>query len=40
MTDVWASGQTGREVTSFPIIFPVDFEPFTKGTGSTRQSPR
>jgi isoquinoline 1-oxidoreductase beta subunit len=31
---------TGREVTSFPIIFPVDFEPFPKGTGSTRQSPR
>ena len=31
---------TGREVTSFPIIFPVDFTPFPKGTGSTRQSPR
>lgn len=31
---------TGRQVTGFPIIFPVDFEPFPKGTGSTRQSPR
>ena len=31
---------TGRTVDRFPIIFPVDFEPFPKGTGSTRQSPR
>jgi isoquinoline 1-oxidoreductase subunit beta len=31
---------TGREVTGFPIIFPIDFVPFPKGTGSTRQNPR
>jgi isoquinoline 1-oxidoreductase beta subunit len=31
---------TGTTVTNFPIIFPVDFEPFTKGTGSTRVNPR
>ena len=31
---------TGRPVTSFPIIFPVDFVPFPKGTGSTRVNPR
>lgn len=28
---------TGRAVTSLPIHFPVDFTPFPKGTGSTRQ---
>lgn len=27
---------TGTKPRSFPIIFPVDFEPFTTGTGSTR----
>ena len=27
---------TGRTVRSFPIVFPVDFTPFPKGTGSTR----
>jgi isoquinoline 1-oxidoreductase beta subunit len=31
---------TGEAVTSFPIIFPVDFVPFPKGTGSTRVNPR
>ncbi len=31
---------TGRKVTSLPIIFPVDFTPFPKGTGSTRVQPR
>ncbi len=29
---------TGKAVTSFPIIFPIDFTPFTKGTGSTRMT--
>ncbi len=29
---------TRTEVRSFPIIFPVDFTPFPKGTGSTRPS--
>jgi isoquinoline 1-oxidoreductase beta subunit len=29
---------TKTQVSSFPIIFPIDFTPFTKGTGSTRQS--
>ena len=27
---------TGTRPRTFPIIFPVDFEPFTTGTGSTR----
>ena len=27
---------TGTQPRSFPIIFPVDFEPFSTGTGSTR----
>lgn len=31
---------TGTTVTSLPIIFPVDFVPFPKGTGSTRVQPR
>jgi isoquinoline 1-oxidoreductase beta subunit len=31
---------TGTKVRSFPLIFPVDFRPFTKGTGSTRVQPR
>jgi isoquinoline 1-oxidoreductase beta subunit len=31
---------TGTKVRSFPLIFPVDFTPFTKGTGSTRVQPR
>ena len=31
---------TGTKPRSFPIIFPVDFVPFTKGTGSTRVQPR
>jgi isoquinoline 1-oxidoreductase beta subunit len=31
---------TGTKPRSFPIIFPVDFEPFTTGTGSTRVNPR
>jgi isoquinoline 1-oxidoreductase beta subunit len=31
---------TGTKVRSFPLIFPVDFVPFTKGTGSTRVQPR
>ena len=31
---------TGKKVRSFPIIFPVDFVPFTKNTGSTRVNPR
>ncbi len=31
---------TGIKPRSFPIIFPVDFVPFTKNTGSTRVQPR
>lgn len=31
---------TGTKPRSFPIIFPVDFTPFTKNTGSTRVQPR
>ena len=31
---------TGKKVRSFPLIFPVDFKPFPKGTGSTRVQPR
>jgi isoquinoline 1-oxidoreductase beta subunit len=31
---------TGTKPRSFPIIFPIDFTPFTKGTGSTRVQPR
>jgi isoquinoline 1-oxidoreductase beta subunit len=31
---------TGTKPRSFPIIFPVDFKPFTKNTGSTRVQPR
>jgi isoquinoline 1-oxidoreductase beta subunit len=31
---------TGTKVRSFPLIFPVDFKPFTKNTGSTRVQPR
>ena len=31
---------TGTKPRSFPIIFPVDFVPFTTGTGSTRVNPR
>jgi isoquinoline 1-oxidoreductase beta subunit len=31
---------TGTKPRSFPLIFPVDFTPFTKGTGSTRVQPR
>ncbi|MCW2599041.1 MAG: isoquinoline 1-oxidoreductase [Frankiales bacterium] len=31
---------TGTAPRSFPIIFPVDFTPFTKNTGSTRVQPR
>jgi isoquinoline 1-oxidoreductase beta subunit len=31
---------THTKPRSFPIIFPVDFTPFTKGTGSTRVQPR
>ena len=31
---------TGTRPRSFPIIFPVDFVPFTKNTGSTRVQPR
>jgi isoquinoline 1-oxidoreductase beta subunit len=31
---------TNTKPRSFPIIFPVDFVPFTKGTGSTRVQPR
>jgi isoquinoline 1-oxidoreductase beta subunit len=31
---------TGIKPRSFPIIFPIDFTPFTKGTGSTRVQPR
>jgi isoquinoline 1-oxidoreductase beta subunit len=31
---------TGIKPRSFPLIFPVDFVPFTKNTGSTRVQPR
>jgi isoquinoline 1-oxidoreductase beta subunit len=31
---------TGVKPRSFPIIFPIDFTPFTKNTGSTRVQPR
>jgi isoquinoline 1-oxidoreductase beta subunit len=31
---------TGTKPRSFPIVFPVDFTPFTKNTGSTRVQPR
>lgn len=31
---------TGTKPRSFPLIFPVDFTPFTKNTGSTRVQPR
>ena len=31
---------TGTKPRRFPLIFPVDFTPFTKGTGSTRVQPR
>jgi isoquinoline 1-oxidoreductase beta subunit len=31
---------TGTSPRSFPILFPVDFTPFPKGTGSTRVNPR
>ena len=31
---------TGIRPRRFPIIFPVDFTPFPKGTGSTRVNPR
>jgi isoquinoline 1-oxidoreductase beta subunit len=31
---------TGTKPRSFPIVFPVDFVPFTKNTGSTRVQPR
>jgi isoquinoline 1-oxidoreductase beta subunit len=31
---------TGTKPRSFPVIFPVDFVPFTKNTGSTRVQPR
>jgi isoquinoline 1-oxidoreductase beta subunit len=31
---------THTKPRSFPVIFPVDFIPFTKGTGSTRVQPR
>ncbi len=31
---------TGIKPRSFPLIFPVDFTPFTKNTGSTRVQPR
>jgi len=31
---------TGTKPRTFPLIFPVDFTPFTKGTGSTRVQPR
>lgn len=31
---------TGTRPRSFPIVFPVDFEPFPRGTGSTRVNPR
>ncbi|MCW2571846.1 MAG: isoquinoline 1-oxidoreductase [Frankiales bacterium] len=31
---------TGIKPRSFPIIFPIDFTPFTKNTGSTRVQPR
>lgn len=31
---------TGTKPRRFPIVFPVDFKPFPKGTGSTRVQPR
>ena len=31
---------TGQPVRSFPVVFPVDFTPFPRGTGSTRVNPR
>ena len=31
---------TGQQVRRFPVIHPIDFTPFPKGTGSTRVNPR
>ena len=39
VANAWARA-TGSKPRSFPLVFPVDFTPFTKGTGSTRVQPR